>query len=165
MWRHVTFTFLSPVPPVCHSYFIVSPCNPGQPDFKVHALAIIPTASQSTEGKIPGINGGMSIHTPCRSSHPECPFSSYLRLLVSPLEGIPTDPHSICLCLATAPFYSVYWRSRHLFSLTEKLPSGLSACLPRKFPVPILPSTGPPFPQKMHLKVDRVGPRSEILKS
>lgn len=32
------------------------------------------------------------------------PLSLTLRLLEYPLEGIPSDPHSICLCLATVPF-------------------------------------------------------------
>lgn len=104
MWRHVAFIFLSPVPPVWHSYFIVNPCNPGQPDIKVHAPAIIPIASQRTERKITGMDGWMSIHIPCHSSHPEYPFLScwdFSSLLwkVSPL--IPTQSaYVLPLCLS-----------------------------------------------------------------
>lgn len=125
MWRHVTFTFLAPVPPVWHSYFIVSPCNPGQPDFEVHTL--ISTAKdwrRNTRGKwmnehshpMPFFPSGMPLSL--MFSHVETSWvSSGRHPLGSPLH-LPRRCHCAFLSLSA---FNVYWRSRHLFSLLSIL--------------------------------------------
>lgn len=84
------------------------------------------------------------------------PFSLMLRLLKSPLEGIPSDPHSICLCLATVPFlaflHSMCIRevitSFHSSTVccTEQPPSAFVCLSTQKVPSPCTSLFRPSFP-------------------